>query len=105
MWHSYCNDFPKSLRYTLGGKIENIFLSALESLFTAKYQQKNEKLPTILYAMRKIDLLKFFLYMSWDLKALDNKKYATISEKVEEIGRMVGGWKKGLEPKTPPTQN
>lgn len=88
------------MRYTLAEKIDITFLNILEYLFIAGYQNKNEKLPTIRLALRKSDLLKFFLRISWELHGLDNKKYILISEKVEELGRMVGGWKKGLETKT-----
>ena len=102
LWHGYQNDFPKNLRYTLGKKIDGTFINILECLFVASYQSKNEKLPTILFAVKKIDILKFFLRVSWELNTLDNKKYILISEKVDELGRMVGGWKKGLESKTPP---
>lgn len=101
-WHGFHNDFPKNLRYTLGKKIDWTIINILECLFVASYQSKNEKLPMILFAVKKIDILKFFLRVSWELQALDNKKFALISEKVDELGRMVGGWKKGLESKTPP---
>ena len=67
----------------------------------ASYQSKSDKLPTILVAVRKTDLLKFFLRIAWELRALDDKKYVLISEKTDELGRMIGGWKKGLESKTP----
>ncbi len=30
-----------------------------------------------------------------------NDKYATLSEQLDEIGKMFGGWRKGLEKKTP----
>jgi hypothetical protein len=40
------------------------------------------------------------LRISWEIKAIDNKKYLVISEHVQELGRMVGGWKKGLLTKT-----
>lgn len=101
LWQGYQNDFPKNLRYTLGGKIDSTFLNILECLFIASYESKNDKLPTILLAIRKTDLLKFFLQVSWELNALDNKKYILISEKLNEIGRMIGGWKRGIESKTP----
>ena len=101
LWHGYRNDFPKSSRYTLGDKIDATFVLILEYLFIASYQGRNGKLPTILIAVRKIDLLKFFLRIAWELQALDTKKYALLSERADELGRMVGGWKKGLEAKTP----
>ena len=101
LWHGYQNDFPKNLRYTLGEKIDTTFIQILESLFIASYESKIDKLPTIRLAIRKIDILKFFLQVSWEMKALDNKKYILISEKMSELGRMIGGWKKGLESKLP----
>ncbi len=55
----------------------------------------------IVAAIRRIDALKFLLRVAWELRALDDKKYATLSEGVQELGRMVGGWKKGLQTKTP----
>jgi hypothetical protein len=102
LWHSYRNDLPIGLRRTLGEKIDSVFIQVLECLFVASYQGKDEKLPTINLAIRRVDILKFFLRVLWELRVLDNKRYITISEKTSELGRMVGGWKKGLESKTPP---
>lgn len=45
---------------------------------------------------------KFFLQIAWEIKALDNKKYIMLSECLNEIGRMLGGWIKGLKSKTLP---
>ncbi len=42
--------------------------------------------------MRKLDTLKIFLLILWETKSLDNKKYITLSLKIDEIGRMLGGW-------------
>ena len=89
------------MRYTIGGKIESAFIDTLECLFIASYQNKDEKLPTLHLAVRKTDILKFFLRVLWEIKALDNKKYLTISTEMEEVGRMLGGWKRGLESKLP----
>ena len=43
-------------------------------------------------AIRKVDTLKILLMVLWETKSLDTKKYAALSEKVEEIGKMLGGW-------------
>ncbi len=32
------------------------------------------------------------LVRMWETKSLDTKKYATLSEKMDEIGKMLGGW-------------
>lgn len=36
-------------------------------------------------------------WMSTNSKVLDHKKFAAISVPLNEIGKMVGGWKKSLE--------
>jgi len=103
-WFEYRNHFPKKSRYTLGDKIDLLFLQTLESLFVASYQNREEKLSTIETAIKKLDLLKFFLRISWELKVLDSQKFIFLSEKLQEIGRMLGGWRKGLQNKTPATK-
>ncbi len=94
MWHEFLQHFPRLSRYSLGLKIDNLFTEILELTFLAKYTAKNEKLPLIEKAIAKLDLLKFFLQISWNIKALDNKKYIRISEPLNEIGKMLGGWRK-----------
>lgn len=100
LWHIFRNNISKQVRFTLGAKIDILFLDTLELLFTASYLGKNEKLPILQKAQSKLDLLKFFLQIAWELKALDGKKYILLSEHLIEIGKMLGGWRKGLEPKT-----
>lgn len=73
----------------------------LELISIAAYQGLNEKLPTLDRAIMGIDVLKFLLRVAWELHILDDKKYTTLSEGVQEIGRQIGGWKKGLQKKTP----
>ena len=36
------------------------------------------------------------LQIAWEIKALDAKKYILLSGKLDEIGRMLGGWLKQL---------
>ena len=59
-------------------------------------------------AISKLDGVKFFLQIAWENKCIPNDKYSLLSEKLDEIGRMLGGWKKGLEKtqekKTPPRE-
>lgn len=95
-------DFPKIYRYTLGGKIENYFLELLEMILILLYLPPDQKYSRLTMAIAKLDNLKFFLQLAWENKCLTDAKYASLSELLNEIGRMLGGWKKGLENKTPP---
>ncbi len=91
--------FPKDTRYTLGNKIGNLFLETIEHVIKASYTSKAEKEIFLKRASVNFDLLKFFLKMAWELQSLDNKKYIRLSEKLDEIGRMLGGWLKSLNEK------
>ena len=101
VWNSVCNNIPKQTRFTLGAKIDTLFLEILELLFIASYLGKEQKLPVLRKANSALDILKFFLQIGWELKSLDTKRYADLSKSMDEIGRMLGGWRKGLESKTP----
>ena len=96
------NPFPKQSRYTLGAKIDTYFLVVIELLFVASYLPKGEKRPYLQKASIKLDLIKFFLQIAWEVKSLDNKKYIAFSEPLDEIGKMLEGWIKGIEKETPP---
>lgn len=93
---------PKTSRYTLGAKIDSLFLECIELIFSAASVTPDERLIKIKRAAITIDSLKFFLQISWGIKALDTKKYVVLSEKLDEIGNMLGGWLKQLSQKTSP---
>ena len=97
-------DFPKTYRHTLGGKIDNYFLELLENIFTSLYLSGDRKINRIGISISKLDGVKFFFQLSWENKCLSNERYAMISVQLDEIGKMLGGWRKGLEKKTPPRQ-
>src|SRR3989344_9174534 len=96
-WHNFLPHFPRLSRYTLGTKIDTIFTEILELLLLARYADKNNKPLLINKAIAKLDCLKFFLQIAWEIKALDNKKFTHLSQPLIEIGRMLGGWRKQLQ--------
>ena len=96
-WHNFLPHFPRLSRYTLGTKIDTIFTELLELTLLAKYSDKNSKLLLINKAIAKLDCLKLFLQIAWEIKALDNKKFTHLSQPLIEIGRMLGGWRKQLQ--------
>ena len=96
LWYEYLGHYPKNARYTLGSKVDGFFIDTIELIFLAGSVNKEKKLPYIERASSKFDLLKLFLQISWEVKVLDNKKYVALSEPLNEIGRMLGGWHKSL---------
>jgi hypothetical protein len=82
-----------------------LFLQAIEYTFLASYTQTEEKRLLLNKGISKVDLIKLLLQLSWEIKALDNKKYAHLAERFAEIGKMLGGWKRQLLNKTPETKS
>ncbi|MEX2429923.1 MAG: four helix bundle protein, partial [Patescibacteria group bacterium] len=95
-WHVWLNDFPRLSRYSLGAKIDSLFTDTIELLLLAGYASRPDKVALVRRASGKLDALKFFLQVAWELKALDNRKYAQLSEQLAEVGKMLGGWRKQL---------
>lgn len=96
MWHVFHSSFPRLSKFSLGGKIDTLFSEFLENLFLARYAASERKLLHVNSAGAKLDLLKFFIQIAWEIKALDHKKFAALSIPLNEIGKMIGGWQKQL---------
>lgn len=92
VWYEFFIKIPKTHKYSLGQKIDNLFVEAMEAVATAGFLQPQEKIPWIRLAIRKTDTLKIFMMILWETKSIDNKKYILLSEKLNEIGKMLGGW-------------
>ncbi len=101
IWQNYLTQFPKANRFTIGSKIDVLFLEAIEYAFLASYTHTEEKRLLLNKSISKVDLVKLLLQLAWEIKALDNKKYAHLAERFAEIGKMLGGWKRQLLNKTP----
>ncbi len=88
-------------RYTTGTRIENHFLDLLELIYQAYYANVENKNSIIIQAISKTDMIKYLLQIAFENNLLKEKPYLALSSKLEEVGRILGGWKKGIETKTP----
>jgi hypothetical protein len=91
-WYNYQKTLPKEHRFSLGQKIDILLTEIIEAISAASFLIPIEKLPYVRLAIRKTDALKIFVILLWETKSLDNKKYISLSEKLNEIGKMLGGW-------------
>lgn len=103
-WYSYLIILPKTHRYTLGQKIDTLFIEAIECTSVASFLTREEKLPYVKVAVRKIDTAKILLMILWETKSLDNQKYIALSEPLDEIGKMLGGWSGQLAKQNSPSK-
>lgn len=95
-WITLHRDFPRVERLGIGQKTEQSFLDLLELTFTSVYLASEQKIVLLGRCIAKMDNLKFFMQLAWESKTIPTDKYAKISIDLEEIGRMLGGWRKGL---------
>lgn len=99
IWINIVPHIPKNARYTIGARIENKFLDLLELSYTAYFSKKDNKIEKISECIFILDTLKFIISIAWEAKFISHKQYEELSLKLNEIGRMLGGWKNGLEKK------
>ncbi|MEK7576264.1 MAG: four helix bundle protein, partial [Patescibacteria group bacterium] len=93
---------PKLHRHSLGQRIDVLFIESVEAIAAASFLSRDEKHPYVRVAIRKVDALKILLMVLWETKSLDNKKYIALSVKIDEIGKMLGGWSGQLQKQNSP---
>lgn len=84
------NAYPKYERFVLAADIKRCMDQAMEG--TIEANKKYYKKTTLQELDVEIDKLRKYVRLSYRLKYIDFKKYKQWSEKVNEIGRMLGGW-------------
>jgi hypothetical protein len=102
IWLETYKHFPKVERFGLGQKIDSIFIELFELVLSASYASSHRKYSFLSNAVTKVDALKFFFQFSWEEKLINTDRYSQIILTIEELGRMIGGWKKDTEQKLPP---
>ncbi|HEY4501881.1 MAG TPA: four helix bundle protein, partial [Candidatus Paceibacterota bacterium] len=102
LWHEYYSILPKVHRYTVGEKIDTLFIEIIEATSSAAFLPKSEKLPWVRVATRKLDTLKLMLMILWESGSLLDKKYVALSAKVDTVGKMFGGWQGQLQKQNSP---
>ncbi len=105
LWHGCHATLPKTHRHSLGLRIDTIFIEVIEAISAAQFLQRHEKLPFVRFAIKKTDTLKVLLLILWECKSLDNRRYLELSARIEEFGKMLGGWNGQLVKKKLPRQS
>jgi hypothetical protein len=73
VWITFYETLPKIHKYTLGQKIDTLFIEIIEAISIATFLSREEKLPWVRLAIRKTDTLKILLMVLWEAKSIDNK--------------------------------
>jgi len=86
------NKFPKKQRFVLGQQIENTILEILKGIIEAN--QERDKLAYLKKISVELDKLRILVRLSKDLRFISIRQYSFAAEKINEIGKMLGGWMK-----------
>lgn len=92
IFYGYRNIIPKQDRYVIWQRCDSLILDTLTGILSASKLQKGEKLPSLEDASTKLNLLRVFIRLMKETKAIDGKKYLTLETSIDEVGRMLGGW-------------
>jgi hypothetical protein len=97
LFHEILTKFPKCEKHSLGIEIEKDILQILKQLMVCSASEpaiKKTKLPE---TSVNLDLLKVLIRLCYDTKSIDLKAYIRLQEKLQKIGRMLGGWIRSLK--------
>ena len=99
-WMEMHRNIERTARFGLGARINIIFLDLLELLRKAVYTPIDKKIILLEKASDKIDMSRFFVQILWEARFISNNQYISLGTDIEDLGKIVGGWKKGLISKT-----
>jgi hypothetical protein len=84
--------FPKSERFTMVADIKMSIYKILRTMIRAN--KSRNRLPLLYEIDVELECLRTMIRLSMTLGFLPFKKYEVMSQKLVEIGKMLGGWMK-----------
>jgi hypothetical protein len=103
-WIPIHKNMPKTEQLGIGSKIDFLFLELLDLTRKAVYAPIDLKIKLLEKIIEIIDSLRFFFQILWETRLISDKQFILLGKDMEEIGKMAGGWKKGLLNKTSATK-
>ena len=88
------NKFPRDQKFVLGDRIETKLLDVQEDCLRAYYSR--DKRGHLLEANLQLEVARHLVRLAHALKLFSNHPYGVLAEKMDEVGRMIGGWLKSV---------
>ncbi len=102
IWLIVHRKMARSERFGIGDRIDALWLDLLDALRKTAYAPIDKKLLALDAVIRAVDAVRFFIQIAWESELMAQSHFISLGKDIEEIGRMVGGWKKGILAKNPP---
>jgi hypothetical protein len=89
------NRFPKNQRFVLAQQIQNALLDAAKLIARANIERDKRQVLKELDVM--LDQARLLIRVAHDLNLLSHRHYGQMAMRLDEIGRLLGGWRKQQE--------
>ncbi len=83
---------PRAHRFTLGDRVYSQSLDLVTALTQATFSR--DKLPALQTAADRVNSLRILLRLGKDIQLLSFDSYLYATSLLDEVGRMIGGWRK-----------
>lgn len=83
-------------RYSIGQKVFELLLEFLVAVHQAQYLPPALKRASLEAISPNFDTVKILIRLARKLEIIDEKKYLALTQELQQIGRMLGGWIKTL---------
>lgn len=87
----------RSYKFTLGDRIQIFLTELLERMLEAFYAPAPEKIQILIRVNLLLEKLRYFLRLGFELSLYNMAAYKDLVTRIDEIGRMTGGWIKSLK--------
>jgi len=90
--------FPRDHKFVLGDRILGNAYDVLDFLVEAKYTRN--KITILERANLRLEQMRFQVRLAHDARLMSVHQYEVASRLIDEVGRLVGGWKRALPVRT-----
>ena len=90
-------NLPRTQKFTLGDRIQNHLSDLMEMLIEAYFLPPAEKRQVLNRVNIRLETLRHYYRLTYERGHYNSLRYKEYAERVDEIGRMVGGWLKSLQ--------
>lgn len=87
---------PRSVRHTLARRLENLSLDVMELVIEAIFSPAKARRHTLRNINLHLDKIRILFRLAYDRRHISPAQYRYISEQLDEMGKMTGGWLKTL---------
>jgi len=92
-WYLRCQTIPKKDRFTIGQKAENTLLEIMTLVVSAYHTKDSVRKREILSQINiKVEGIKILFRLAKNVKAIEQQPYIDYESRLQEIGKMLGGW-------------